>query len=288
MKLGVIFPQLEIGTDPSDIRAFAEAVEGLGYDYLTTFEHVLGVDPARHEGWRGPYTNESMFHEPFVLFGYLAAVTKRIQLVTGVLVLTQRQTVIVAKQAAEVDVLSGGRLVLGVGAGWHQLQIEALGHDFHNRGRRLEEQIAVLRALWLQPVVEFDGRWHHIHGMGINPLPVQQSIPVWLGGGAEPVLKRIARIGDGWLVNGRPDDSSRAALARLRDYTKAAGRDPAKLAIAPVVSLSRGDLASQSAEAAAWRELGATHLQINTMRAGLKSVDQHIKAITEFKRAMAN
>lgn len=286
MQLGVIFPQNEIGTDPGATRAFVQAVEDLGYDYLTTFEHVIGVDPAKHQGWRGAYNHETLWHEPFVLFGYIAAITKRIRLVTGILVLPQRDTVVVAKQAAEVDLLTGGRMCLGVGAGWNQPEMEYMGHDFHNRGRRVEEQIVVLRALWTQPVVDFDGRWHKIKGAGINPLPVQRPIPIWIGGGAEPVLKRIARLGDGWLVNSRPDDKTRADLERLRALTKEAGRDPSKIAIAPNAALSRGDTALQVAEAQAWAKLGATHIQLNTMRANLKTVDDHIKAITEFKHAM--
>ncbi|HEY9325316.1 MAG TPA: LLM class F420-dependent oxidoreductase, partial [Candidatus Limnocylindria bacterium] len=183
MRVGAVFPQLEIGTDPDAIAKYARTVEDLGYDHLVIFDHVLGADANRPGGWTGAYDHRSMFHEPFVLYGYLAAVTSRLRLATAVLVLGQRQTALVAKQAAEVDVLSRGRLTLGVGIGWNAVEYEALGESFTNRGRRIEEQIAVLRALWTQEVVDFKGRWHRIDRAGIDPLPVQRPIPIWMGGG---------------------------------------------------------------------------------------------------------
>ncbi|HET9000994.1 MAG TPA: LLM class F420-dependent oxidoreductase [bacterium] len=180
MRVGVIFPQTEIGADPRVVADFARAAEETGYQYLVAYDHVLGVVP-RAEGWIG-YTHRDMFHEPFVLFGYLAAITHRLELVSGILVLPQRQTAVVAKQAAEVDLLSGGRLRLGVGVGWNEAEFEAVGEDFRTRGARIEEQVAVLRALWTQDVVTFHGRWHRIVQAGINPLPVQRPIPIWMGG----------------------------------------------------------------------------------------------------------
>src|SRR4029453_17668221 len=198
MNIGVVFPQVEIGQDPAVVRDYAQTVEGLGYTPLLVFDHLPGANPERPGGWKGPYTYRHLFHEPFVLFGYLAAVTERVELVTGILILPQRQTALVAKQAAVVDVLSRGRLRLGIGIGWNFVEYEALGENFKNRGRRSEEQIEVLRALWTKELVTFTGRWHKITDAGINPLPVQRPIPIWLGGGAEQVLRRIARLGDGW------------------------------------------------------------------------------------------
>ncbi|MDE2969186.1 MAG: LLM class F420-dependent oxidoreductase, partial [Chloroflexota bacterium] len=189
MKLGVIFPQTEIGNDPGAIREFVQAAEELGYEHILAYDHVLGADPAKHPNWGGAYTMDSAFHEPFVLFGYLASVTSTIKLTTGIIILPQRQTALVAKQAAEVDVLSNGRLRLGVGLGWNRVEYEALGQDFHNRGRRVEEQIALMRRLWTEESVDFDGKWHTVDGAGINPMPVQRPIPIWMGGGAEPVLR---------------------------------------------------------------------------------------------------
>jgi probable F420-dependent oxidoreductase len=191
MQLGVIFPQTEIGADPKAIRDFAQAAEDMGYAHLIVFDHVLGADTAYHNNWQGPYTTADMFHEPFVLYGYLAAITERLELVTAVIILGQRQTALVAKQAAAVDVLSGGRLRLGVGIGWNAVEYEALGENFHDRGKRSEEQIAVLRALWTQEEVDFHGRWHDITHAGINPLPIQRPIPLWLGGRAEAVAMPV-------------------------------------------------------------------------------------------------
>src|SRR3989475_1201724 len=224
MRASAVFPQLEIGTDPDVIAKYAQTVEKLGYDRLVVFDHVLGADPNRPGGWTGTYDHRSMFHEPLVLFGYLAPITSRLQLATAILVLPQRQTALVAKQAAEVDVLTGGRLRLGVGIGWNQVEYEALGTNFHDRGRRSEEQIAVMRALWTQEVVNFKGRWHQITDAGLNPLPVQRPIPIWLGGRAEAVVKRVGRLADGWFPQFPPDKAGEDMLNRMRDYARQAGR----------------------------------------------------------------
>src|SRR5712671_7790587 len=183
MHYGVVFPQIEFGNDPHAIKDYAQAAEGLGYDYLLVYDHVLSAHPDREPKLTGPYTHEDPFHEPMVFFGFLAGVTTRLELTTGILILPQRQTALVAKQAAEVDVLSRGRLRLGVGLGWNYVEYEALGMSFTDRGKRIEEQIAVLRALWTQEVVDFKGRWHRIDRAGINPPPVQRPIPLWMGGG---------------------------------------------------------------------------------------------------------
>ena len=187
MQLGAIFPQTEIGADPAGVRDFAQAAEDLGYEHLLVFDHVLGADASKRESWERPYSSVDMFHEPFVLFGYLGAITQKLEFVTGVLILGQRQTALVAKQAAEVDVLTGGRLRLGIGVGWNEVEYEGLNEDFTNRGRRSAEQIEVMRMLWTQDVVDFHGRYHNITHAGINPRPAK-SIPVWFGGGAPQVV----------------------------------------------------------------------------------------------------
>jgi probable F420-dependent oxidoreductase len=206
-------------------------------------------------------------------------------LVTGIVILPQRQTALVAKQAAQVDVLSGGRLRLGIGIGWNEVEYEALGENFHNRGRRSEEQVDVLRTLWTQDVVTFEGRWHHINAAGINPLPVQRPIPLWFGGGrSEPVLRRIARMGDGWFPQMRPDDAGAAELEKFRTFAREAGRDPATLGVEGRAGARDGiEAAVQTAEA--WRELGATHFALNTMSSGFTTVEQHIGALREFAEA---
>lgn len=286
MQVGVVFPQLEIGSDPAAIRDYAQAVEELGYAHLLAYDHVLGADIQHHPGWNGPYNHKDMFHEPFVLFGYLAALTRRLQFVSGVIILGQRQTALVAKQAAEVDVLSEGRLRLGVGIGWNAVEYEALGGNFHNRGRRSEEQIAVLRALWTQEVVNFQGRWHRITHAGLNPLPVQRPIPIWLGGRADPVIQRVARLADGWFPQFRPDRTGEETMARLHQYARDAGRDPGSIGIEGRVSIAGRPPEDWAQEAEAWKKLGATHLSVNTMGAGLRSPQEHINAVRQFKEAV--
>lgn len=288
MRLGVIFPQTEIGADPTAGRDFAQAAEELGFAHLIVFDHVLGADAAHYPGWQGPYNHQDMFHEPFVLFGYLAAVTTRLELVTAVIILGQRQTALVAKQAAEVDVLSGGRLRLGVGIGWNAVEYESLNENFHNRGRRSEEQIDLLRALWTQEVVDYNGRWHTIPHAGLNPLPIQRPIPIWLGGRVEAVVQRVARLADGWFPQFAPDDQGRQTIERLHAYARAAGRDPATIGIEGRISLANSRQESWGKEAEQWRALGATHLSLNTMRAGLRSPAEHIEAIRRFKETLAS
>lgn len=285
MRLGVIFPQTEIGMDSAALRDYAQAAESLGYGHLVAFDHVLGADATKRPGWNRPYRHTDLFHEPFVLFGYLAAVTERIQLTTGILILPQRQTALVAKQAAEVDVLTGGRLRLGVGIGWNEVEYEALGQNFHNRGRRSEEQIELLRALWTAEVVDFHGRYHDVSHAGINPLPVQRPIPIWLGGGAPAVVERIGRLADGWFPQFQPDEKGQEQIAQMKACARASGRNPDAVGIEGRISISTGDPDDWHRSARAWEQAGATHLSVNTMRAGLRGAAQHIEAIERFKHA---
>lgn len=286
MRIGIVFPQTEIGADPTVVRDYAQAAEDLGFSHLLVYDHVLGVDPSGHPGWQGVYTSRHMFHEPFALFGYLAGLTRRIELTTGVIILPQRQTVLVAKQAAEVDVLSSGRLRLGVGVGWNPVEFEGLGEDFHNRGRRVEEQIEVMRALWTNETVTYHGKWHRITAAGINPLPVQRPIPIWIGGHAEPVLKRIARIGDGWFPLRRPPEGWEPVLERLQGYIRDAGRDPKDVGIEGRFGIARRTPDDWARAADDWRRLGATHLHVVTMDAGLQSPQEHIAVLRRIKDAL--
>ena len=288
MKVGVVFPQTEIGSDPGAIREYAQAAEELGYHHLLAFDHVIGANAASRPGWRGAYSHTDAFHEPMVLFGFLAAVTQRLELVTGILILPQRQTVLVAKQAAAVDVLSKGRLRLGVGIGWNDVEYEALGQDFHNRGRRCEEQVELLRLLWTQELVTYRGRWHRITDAGINPLPVQRPIPVWFGGRDDRVLRRIARMGDGWFPLTGPGEDGRRAVETLRRYVREEGRDPAQVGIESWINIAGKSPEEWAREAEAWRALGATYVSVNTMRAGLASPQEHVEAIRRFHEAVAH
>jgi probable F420-dependent oxidoreductase len=287
MRYGVIFPQTEIGSDPIAIRDFAQAAEGLGYVHMMAYDHVLGANPASRPGWRPPFTYLDTIHEPFVLFGYLAGLTKTLELVPGVIILPQRQTALVAKQAAALDVLSGGRLRLGVGIGWNPVEYEALGENFKNRGRRSEEQIELMRKLWTQELVSYEGRWHKITDAGLNPLPVQRPIPIWLGGGAESVLRRVGQMGDGWFPLLGPDDKCRVAIENIRSYARDAGRDPSCIGVEGRIFVGQRPAEEWVQEIAAWKTLGATHLTINTMKSGFATPAAHIEGIRRFRDATA-
>lgn len=283
MRIGAVFPQTEIGDDPAAIRDYAQAVEGMGYSHILVYDHVLGANTASRPDWRGPYNAETPFHEVFVLYGYLAALTQRVELVIGVLVLPQRQTALAAKQAAAVDVLSGGRLRLGVGVGWNAVEYEALNEDFHNRGARCDEQIALMRALWTAPAITFNGRWHTVNDAGIKPLPVQRPIPVWVGGTSEAALQRAGRLGDGWFPQRGPDEQGRAMVESLRRHASAAGRAPESIGIEARLSLGQVPEVGWGGFVDGWRQLGATHLCINTMGMGLASPQGHIDALRRAK-----
>src|SRR5215470_8254511 len=285
MQIGVVFPQTEIGADPVAVCDYVQAAENLGYAHLLVYDHVLGADAQRHAGWSGGYTAKDMFHEPFVALGYMAALTQRLELGTAVLVLGQRQTVLVAKQAAALDVLSGGRLRLGIGIGWNPVEYEALGENFQNRGRRCEEQVEVMRKLWTQELVSFEGKWHKITDAGLNPLPIQQPIPIWFGGTDDRALRRLARLGDGWFPQLRPDETCQAAIAKVHSYAREAGRDPMSIGVEGRLPISQGSAEAWVKEIAQWKKLGATHLTVNTMKAGLRTPADHIDAIRRFKEA---
>jgi probable F420-dependent oxidoreductase len=291
MQVGAVFPQLEIGTDPDAISRYAREVEKLGYDHLVVFDHVLGADPDRPEGWTGPYDHRSQFHEPFVLFGHLAAITTRLKLATAVIVSPQRQTALVAKQAAEVDVLARGRLILGVGIGWNYVEYEALGQRFTDRGRRVEEQIKVMRLLFTQELVDFKGRWHRIDRAGLNPLPVQRPIPIWMGGGfnqrertiVEPALRRIARLADGWFTHLPPSDDGRAGMETFQRFVREAGRDPGSVPVEGRVYASRGGPEEWARGVEAFRAMGMTSVELSTMGAGYRALDEHLDALRRFR-----
>ena len=286
MQVGAIFPQTEIGSDPGAVREYVQAAEDMGYAHLLVYDHVLGADVNHHQGWSGAYNSTDMFHEPMVLFGYLAAITTRLELVTGVLVLGQRQTALVAKQAAEVDVLTGGRMRLGIGIGWNYVEYEALGQNFRNRGKRSEEQIALLRALWTQEVVDFHGKWHQVSYAGVNPPPVQRPIPIWLGGKADAVVRRVGQVADGWFPNVLPDDAFRETLEQLHGHAREAGRDPLSIGIEGRINVADGTPEMWAKRAKEWEGVGATHISVNTMKAGMGSPQDHINAIRQFKEVM--
>lgn len=286
MRIGMTFPHYELSdAGPARVTEYVQAVEQSGFDHLAVYDHVLGADQATRPEWRGPYNTTHLFHEPFVLFGFLAALTDRLELVSEVLILPQRQTALVAKQAAEVDVLSRGRLRLCVGIGWNPVEYEALGIDFNSRGARLEEQIQVLRLLWTQELVTYEGRFHTIDRAGILPLPVQRPIPLWLGGGAGATpraLRRIGRLADGWvpsLVPGGDDETLMRTIDTVRMAAADSGRDPDAIHIEGIVQVDRPfDRAAVDRRMQAWVDAGATRLTFRCLEVGYSS-QEHLEIV---------
>ncbi len=277
MRIGVVFPQTEIGADVGAVRAYAQRTEELGFTHVLAYDHVVGADPAVHRGWQGPYDMATTFHEPLVLFGYLAAITT-LELVTGIIILPQRQTVLVAKQAAEVDLLTGGRFRLGIGLGWNAVEYEALGKDFTDRGKRVEEQVTLLRELWTEESVTYQGSYEQVTGAGLAPLPVQRPIPIWFGAQSVPAYRRAGRLADGWFPQIQPGPQLDEARAIVAQAATEVGRDPASLGMEGRVAW-QGNPEELAKQARQWRDAGATHLSVNTMRAGLASVDDHLAAL---------
>jgi probable F420-dependent oxidoreductase len=290
MKVGAIFPQTECGTDVKAIGEFVRSVEAMGFDHLFVADHVLGADPRFHSHPSlATYSHEAVVHEALTLMAYLAAITSRLTLATGILILPQRQTALVAKQAAQIDVLSGGRLRLGIGVGWNAVEFEALNETFENRGRRSAEQIAVLRALWTQPVVDFRGEFHRIAHAGLNPMPIQRPIPVWFGVGSRdhPVppaaaLRRIARLADGWSPNFAPDAQGQDLVSRVHGYAREAGRDPARLSLEGRIRLAGQGPEGWAKQVTAWQALGATSVIAEPRGAGLRFPDGHLNTLRNF------
>jgi probable F420-dependent oxidoreductase len=299
VRVGVVFPHTEIEPDAGAIRAWTAAVAELGFDHVLVYDHVTGVDPRVHPNHAAaahsagatsskPYDVADRFHELMVLLGFLAGITSSLELISGVLVLPQRQTALVAKQAAEVDLLSGGRLRLGVGVGWNELEHRSLGQEFSERGDRIEEQIELLRRYWTEPTVRYQGRWDWAQGVGISPLPVQRPIPIWIAAGASTrAQRRVGRLGDGWLPVATSPQDLGEQLERIRAAAAAAGRDPAALGIQGRTAASE-DVGVLAGKLEAWRDFGASHVAIDTMRRGLEGADQHVGALRTATGAFAH
>jgi probable F420-dependent oxidoreductase len=282
MKIGVVFPQTEFGNDPVAIRDYAQTAEALGYTHVLAYDHILGANPNRPGGWRGPYTYQTPFHEPFVLFGFMAGATQTIAFVTGIIILPQRETAVVAKQAATLDVLSNGRFRLGIGIGWNEVEYIALNQNFKTRGKRIEEQVEVLNLLWQQELITYQGRWHNIPDAGLNPLPVQRPIPIWFGGHADAVLRRIAQGGAGWLPNYRDAAQAKPEIEKLAGLLAENGRSLTDIGIEFRQSYGDGNPHTWQKTIAAWQNVGATHMSLNTMGLGFNTPQQHLHAITHF------
>ena len=286
MKIGLVFPQTEFGHDPGAIREFARIAEGCGFSHVLAYDHVLGANPDRSGGWSGPYTYKHEFQSPLMLFSFMAAVTDQLEFATGVIILPQRQTALFAKQAATLDVLSNGRLRLGIGIGWNAVEYQALNEDFNNRGRRVAEQVKLLRALWEQPLVKFEGDWHNIPDAGLNPLPVQRPIPIWFGGHARPVLRRVAQMGDGWMPNYRRAADARDSLEYIWENLDLSGRDRSEIGLEARLVYGGGNPEEWSAIIDEWEQVGATHISFNTMYSGFNTSQEHFTAIRKFAHAI--
>lgn len=285
MKIGLIFPQTEFGNDIAALRDYTQTAESLGYSHILAYDHVLGANPDRPGGWNGPYTYQTPFHEVFVLFSFMAALTSKLEFITGILILPQRETAVVAKQAASLDVLSNGRFRLGIGIGWNKVEMEGIGFDFHTRGRRVDEQIDVLKLLFTQELVTFKGQFHDIDDAGLNPLPIQRPIPIWLGGHADAVLRRLARKGDGWLPGYRTAEAAQESLDKLEAYLVENGRTLSDIGLEPRLHITDGPDAWQN-YLVGWRDAGATHISFNTMGAGLDTPQKHLQAIENFAKTI--
>ena len=297
LRIGVTLPLIDVGGAPETVRQFAQAAEDLGYHHLAAPDHVLGVNADSRPDW-DPRRNTSadLFHDPFVLFGFLAGCTSRIGFSTQVMILPQRETVLVAKQAASLDVLCGGRFRFGVGVGWNPVEYVALNQDFSNRGQRSEEQVEVMRALWVEPHVTFKGRWHDIDDAGINPLPLARSIPLWFGGHQDVTLKRIAKWGAGWIMLAYPQgEVADEAFAKLQHFVEEAGRDPVDVGIEVWVSTAEGGRDDWKRAAEDWARSGVTHVTLNTVfgrmhhkRIPEKTLDSHLRAMEAYWHAVSD
>ncbi|HIA76531.1 MAG TPA: LLM class F420-dependent oxidoreductase [Dehalococcoidia bacterium] len=281
MRIGAVFPQTEAGTDVAAIKEYVQSVEALGFDHILAFDHVLGANASSRPGWVGAYQHTDSFYEPITFYSYVAGISKHLELATGVIILPQRQTALFAKQSATLDVLSGGRLRLGIGTGWNQVEYEALGENFHNRGKRSEEQINLLRKLWADDLVTFKGDHHIVTDAGLNPLPPRKSIPIWFGGMANPVLRRVAKIGDGWLPQGSPTDENKLNFERLNQYLESNNRSMEDIGIEGRISLNMTNTEIQKSFFA-WGQLGATHVSVNTMNLGLQFPQEHLESLSNF------
>ena len=297
MQIGVTYPQTDMEADPGAVRHFTQAVEQMGYQYILAYDHVVGANTDSRPGWNKPYSIDSQFHDPFNLFSFMAGISDKLGFVTGILILPQRQTTLVAKQAACLDVLCNGRFRLGIGIGWNDLEFEALGVPWAGRARRIEEQVAVLRKLWTERAVTFKGEFHSIPDVGLKPMPVQRPVPIWFGGGSdrpgfnndpakEVVMRRIARLGDGWIPQIGPRERSLELWDKMKEYLKEYGRDLKSFGLEAGVVVKNDNRDKWADHVKFWREQGASYFVVNQIRDGLQGVDAHLKRLEEFRQAV--
>ncbi len=286
MQYGAFFPTRDMPADRVAIRDWAQAAEALGFDYIEVSDHVVGADRDVIPGFEGPYDVDDSFHETFTTIAYMAAITENVGFASGVLILPQRQTALVAKQAAQVDVLCGGRLRLGVGVGWNPVEYAALGEDWSKRGRKQEEQVQLMNRYWTERTVTFNGEFDQVAHAGIKPMPIQQPIPIWFGGGVDAVLRRAAKYGQGWIPLGNPGRSSMAMLEKLKGYLADEGRDPASFGVEAWIRHNLGGPDDWRSAVDTWRDAGASHATFYTSGQGVGGVDGQIAEMGKFMDAM--
>ena len=285
MEIGAVFPHNEIGTDPQAIKDYAQGVEELGVTHLLIYDHVLGADRDRPGGFEGPYDKDVAFHEPFTTFAFIAAVTKKLDMITTVMILPQRQTVLVAKQAAELAILSNNRFKLGIGVGWNTVEYTGLNENFKNRGKRQEEQVELMRLLWESEVLEYKGDYHHIDKASINPRP-SKRVPIWFGGGAPQLIERCADLGDGWIPLMGPNEAARKTLTAIKEKRESKGLDWDNFGVQAQAQYAGGDAERWNKHAEKWRNLGASHLAIATHNAEPTNIEGHLGRIKEYLNAV--
>ena len=294
MKIGAVFPQTEIESDPVIIKDFAQSVEELGFNHLIAYDHVVGKNTTNIPDWKMPYSHKSSFQEPLMLFSYLAGVTNKLDFMTGVIILPQRQTTLFAKQAANLDLYCAGRLRLGIGLGWNKVEYDALNEEFSNRGKRMDEQIDFLRRCWTEETFIYDKDFHNMDDAGIRPLPLQKPIPLWIGGTSRAAMKRAARMGDGWLPYAQPGDSAEETMQIFNDLVDAAGREQGSVAVENIIYMgdSFGDpvrpVETAISEARLWKTAGASHVSFETMCCHFKNLDEHIRGLEKFIKGLAD
>lgn len=285
MQIGIVFPQHDFNGDYGAIKEFAIRAEEYGFAHILAYDHVLGANPDRPGGWQGPYTYKHAFYEPFVLFSYMAGATETIEFTTGILILPQRETAVVAKQAATLDVLSNGRFRLGIGVGWNAVEYQALNQNFKTRGRRVESQINVMRQLWAEPLVTIKDEWHDIPDAGINPLPTGQ-IPIWLGGHADVVIERVARMADGWIPTTRTPEQAKPLLEKLDGYLAENGRSRDDVGLEAWIGYGDGNPDVWQQRLDGWRAANFTHISFNTLRHGMATPDEHFAAMEKMAQML--
>ena len=292
MKLSVEFPSVAYREGPAGIVRLARAIEAIGYDHIDIFDHVVMGYPVDGRP-PGPYTPTMPIVEALMGLAYMAAVTSRVTLGTEVLVLPQREPTLVAKQVSTLDTLSGGRVRLGIGVGWQESEYEAMGADFHTRGARMDEAIALMRAYWGDPQVEYSGKHYRVHAMAMEPKPPQGGrLPIWIGGYSDAAFRRVGRLGDGWLASRVSDaENARRALESIRRHAEAAGRDPASIGLQSMVAPPPRDAEGKRfyaepdrvvARAAALQAMGFQWVSLNAtamFQAGARSVDAMIEGL---------